>query len=167
MHIESRYKMVCCNLFVVAYWMFTVIVSSLYSALTLSSVGIRWKCISDIKSCIDTDIINNTTRTGAVITSFVTMFQALCLIITIVKNRKRYQGYCIGSAFHVSIIMLWYAVLINTSSKKVETWTASSINDLFRSSYYLACVLAGIHISWILVMTNIIRNKRDICMGEV
>lgn len=152
--------MVCCNLVVWSYWSLTFIVSCLYSSLTLSSIGVEWKCVEDLTKCIDDDIKNNSIITGAVVSSFVAMFQVLMVLFSLINGKKRFQGYCIGSSFHITIIMLWYAIAINTSSKKIEHWTAKSIKDLFQSSYYLACTLSGIHAFWVLVMLNVIMNDR-------
>jgi hypothetical protein len=159
--------MVCCNLIVWSYWGFTFIVSCLYSSLTLSSIGVKWKCIGNLSACVDDDIVNNATKTGAVVSSFVTMFQTMLVLFALINNKKRFQGYCIGSSFHITIIMLWYAVCINTSSQKIEHWTASSVKDLFDSSYYLACLLAGIHFVWIFVKLNLITNDHSVCANEV
>lgn len=159
--------MVCCNLFVWSYWAFTFIVSCLYSSLTLSSIGVKWKCVGNLSMCIGDDLVNNATKTGAIVSSFVTMLQTFMVLFGLINNKKRFQGYTIGSALHITIIMLWYAVIINTSSKKIEQWTASSVKDLFDSSYYLACILAGVHAFWILVELNLITNNHSVCMNEV
>lgn len=159
--------MVCCNFLVWSYWAFTFIVSCLYSSLTLSSIGVGWRCVGNMSKCLGEDINNNATKTGAIASSFVTMLQTILLLFTLINNKKRFQGYCIGSAFHIAIIMLWYAVSINTSSKKIEHWTTSSVKDLFDSSYYLACLLASVHAFWILVKFNLITNDHSICMNEV
>jgi hypothetical protein len=159
--------MVCCKFIVWSYWSFTLIVSCLYTSLTLSSIGVKWKCIGNLPGCVDDDIVNNATKTGAIVSSFVTMFQTMLLLFALINNKKRFQGYCIGSALHITIIMLWYAVIINTSSKKIEHWTTSSVKDLFDSSYYLACLLAGVHAFWIFVKLNLITNDYAVCMNEV
>jgi len=165
--------MVCCGVFVWSYWLFTMIVSCLYSSLTLSSVGVEWTCISSVKKCLDSDIINNATKTGAIVSSFVTMVQSINLLMVLMNNRKRYQGFCVGSAFHVSIIMVWYAVTVNRTSKKIDDvtdvtkWNKSTVNNLIHSSYYLACILSGIHMFWILVLANLIKHKRSVSMNEV
>lgn len=154
--------MVCCSLFTWSYWALTIIVSCIYSSLTLSSIGIKLNCVKDLTKCIDDDIKNNVIKTGAIVSSFVTMLQSFIILFSLINDRKRFQGYCIGSAFHITIIMLWYAVTINTSSQKIEHWTASSIEHLFKSSYYLACILSGMHIFWVFVMLNIVTNNRNI-----
>lgn len=160
-------------MFVWSCWMATLIMSCLYSSLTLSSVGIKWKCVGNIPNCIDDHIINNASTTGAVVSSFVTMLQSLNLLIVLMNNRKRYQGYCIGAAFHTSLIMVWYAVAVSTSTKKIESvvdvtkWTKTTVYNLFHSSYYLACILSGVHMFWILIISNLIKNKRSVSMNDV
>lgn len=153
--------------------MLTLILSGLYSSLALSSIGLEWKCIGHMSKCIDGNIINNATKTGSVVSSFVTMFQSLNLLIALMNNRKRYQGYCIGAALHNCIIMLWYAVSVDTLTRKIDNvvdvtkWTKHTVKDLFHSSYYLACILSGMHIFWVLVIANLIKNKRSVSMNEV
>lgn len=163
----------CCGLFVWSYWMLTLVVSGLYSSLALSLIGLEWKCMGHVSKCIEKDIISDAIKTGAVVSSFATMLQSLNLLIVLMNNRKRYQGYCIGAALHNCIIMLWYAVSVDTLTKKKDNvddftkWTKHTVKDLFHSSYYLACILSGMHMFWVLVIANLIKSKRSVSMNEV
>lgn len=161
--------MCCCGLFVWAFWAFTLIASIVHSSVAITSIGAKWKCDDSFSACIGNTtsiIINNTTKTGAIITSFATCFQALLLLSTLISNKRRFQGYCIGSAFHITILMLWYAVMLNTSSNKIEQWSISLLKNLIITSYSLSCILAAVHFMWVFIIFNLIANNRVVCVGE-
>ncbi len=158
--------MYCCGFCIWSYWSITFIVSCLYSSLTLSSIGMKWRCIYDVSNCVEGDILNNATVAGAIVSSFVTILQHFMILYTLIKNKKRCQGYCIGAALHITIIMLLYAIMINTSSKKIQQWTLTSLEDLFRSSFYLACLLSGMHILWVFVFWNLVTDDYAVCASS-
>jgi ABC-type uncharacterized transport system permease subunit len=164
--LHHYHNMYCCGFCIWSYWSITFMVSCLYSALALSSIGMRWKCIRDVSNCIEGDILNDATVAGAFVSSFTTVLQPFMILYTLIKNKKRYQGYCIGAALHTTIIMSLYAVMINTSSKKIQQWSLSSLEDLFRSSFYLACLLSGIHTSWIFLFWNLITDDYTVCTSS-
>lgn len=163
----------CYGVVIWSYWLFTLTLSLLYSSLTLSSIGIKWKCIDNPTKCINDDVVNYVTITGAIISSVVTTFHSINVFIALMNDRKRYQGYCIGSALHTSIILVWYAVSVNESTKKINNvidvtkWTQNTIQKLFNSSYYLACILSGVQMLWVFIIVILVKQKRSISMNEV
>lgn len=156
-----------CNFLVWSYWALTFITSCLYSSIALSSIGVKWKCVENIMTCVDKlELSSNGVRTGAILTSLVTIALSIMYMFCMISNKKRIQGYCMGSAFHTAILLLLYGVMINATSKKIEIWSTDGLTFLFNSSFYLAFILSGLHIIWIFVFLNIITNERSICFTE-
>ena len=157
----------CCNFLVWSYWAFTFITSCLYSSITLSSIGVKWKCVKDIVTCVDKlELSGNGVRAGAIITSVVTTVLSITYLVCMIRNKKRGQGYCMGGALHTAVLLVLYGVMINTISTKIDTWSTDGLKFLFSSSFYLAFILSGVHFTWFFVFLNISSNKRDICFME-
>ncbi len=149
------------NLLVWAYWVFTFVSCCLYSSITLSSIGVKQIGLEDLP----TDAV----KTGAILTSFACIVLSISILILILlyNDKKKFQGYCIGSCFSTSILLLLYAVLINNTSDKIEKWNTHNIRFLFLSSYYLAYIICAQFLSWIYVIHNCIGNERCTCFTRV
>jgi hypothetical protein len=141
----------------------------LYSSITLSSIGVKWKCVENIVKCVDKlELSSNGVKAGAIITSVITTVLSIAYLLSMISNKKRGHGYCMGGALHTAALLVLYGVMINTISTKTDPWSTDGLKFLFSSSFYLAFILSGVHMIWFIIFLHISSNEDGVgvCFTE-
>jgi hypothetical protein len=155
----------CANIKTVAryFWGASLIVSLAYIGVVLSLFGTDMFCFGHSKYCVETfATMNNGMKAGAVLTSF-----SLCTYILVSgmavftqRNTAGYISFCIGYTMQLSIAFLMYSIMLHSNdmllNKVLSILTPQQQMMMFRASYGLGYVMAGVSAIWfgIMIMVN-------------
>jgi hypothetical protein len=156
-------------------WTLTTCITGAYGFVTIAYIALEFQCSlhKDSKNDKDCELstlvfFNDGIKAGCILTTITTIAYSVILCVTLATRKMFMTGLSVGAAFQLVVLMLFYAILLQTSKDTTIGMAAFEKQTFYKASYHISYGLAGLYLFWGIYLSErtIMLAKNNRVVGE-